>query len=162
MKAASNDQGSAGLSLMFGDRDTDNEPVIMGRASGNVEQFIVLSAWGGAPPPQGKILSAMIDFDVETPGAQDRAVDDQEHSWVARVEFGDSVDRVSVWVDAELATLNAARPQAMLDVSNIEFDRIRMAVNRGDEVWRFSDFAMALNPRALDQLSQVAEFRADQ
>jgi hypothetical protein len=61
-----------------------------------------------------------------------------------------------------LATLNAAHPQAMLDVSNIEFDRIRMAVNRGDEVWRFSDFAMALNPRALDQLSQVAEFRADQ
>jgi hypothetical protein len=162
MRAAASDQGSAGLSLMFGDRETQDEPVIMGRSSGDVEEFILQSAWGDAPPPDGKRLSSMIDFDVETPGAQDRAIDDQEHSWIARVEFGDRVDRVSVWVDAELTTLDAARPQAVLDVSSIEFDRIRFAVNRGDEIWRFSDFAMALDPRALHQLTQVADFQSDQ
>jgi hypothetical protein len=162
LKAAADDRGSAGLSLMFGDRETQDEPVIFGRSSGETPQFIVQSAWGEAAPPQGQRISAMIDFDAATPGVQDRAIDDQEHSWVARVEFGDSVDRVSVWCDADLATLDAARPQGALEVSNIEFDRIRLAVNRGDEVWRFSDFAMGLSPQALHQLIQVAGFQADQ
>jgi hypothetical protein len=162
LNAAADNQGSAGLSLMFGDRETQDEPVIFGRSSGEMPQFIVQSAWGDAPPPEGRRISAMIDFEGETQGVQDHAIDDQERSWIARVEFGDSADRVSVWCDADLATLDAARPQGVLNVSSIEFDRIRFAVNRGEEVWRFSDFAMGLNPRALHQLAQVAGFQSDQ
>jgi hypothetical protein len=88
--------------------------------------------------------------------------DDQEHVWIVRVEFRDGPDRVSTWLDADLANLDAARPQATLDVASIEFDRIRIAVNRSDDVWRFSEFAMALKPQALEQLAQVAELTTKQ
>jgi hypothetical protein len=81
--------------------------------------------------------------------------------WVARVEFRDGPDRISAWVDDDLSELNPAQPQAVLEASNVEFDRIRMAVNRGEAVWRFSDFAAATDWRTLERLSHVAEFQAD-
>jgi hypothetical protein len=42
-----------------------------------------------------------------------------------------------------------------MDVADIEFDRIRFAANRGDEIWRFSDFALAMRPQAFEDLSEA-------
>jgi hypothetical protein len=160
-KAVSDNPGSAGVSLMFGDRSDLDEPVFFGRGFGTSEALLVQSAWGDAPPPDGRRITSEVDFDVRTPGVQAHQVDEREHVWVARVEFRDGTDRISVWVDVDLSELNPAQPQAVLEASEVEFDRIRMAVNRGEAVWRFSDFAAAADWRTLERLSHVAEFQAD-
>jgi hypothetical protein len=102
-----------------------------------------------------------VDFDAATPDVQPRPVDHQEHTWVARIEFAEGPDRVSIWVDPDRTSLESSSPSTILDAADVEFDRIRFAVNRGEEVWRFSEFALALSPRALEQLTQVAGFRVD-
>jgi hypothetical protein len=154
-------QGSAGVSLMFGDRSDLDEPMFFGRAHGEPDTLIAQSAWGNAPPPDGERITANIDADERSPGIQDQDVDDRLHTWVARVEFRDGADRVSVWVDADLSAIETLAPHGILDTAEVEFDRIRLAVHRGNEVWRFSEFAVASHPKALRQLTQLAAFRAD-
>jgi hypothetical protein len=161
LQHGSNEQGSAGVSLMFGDRSDFDEPVFFGRCFGVEEGLVVQSAWGGAAPPEGERVTADLDM-APRPNEARETVDEREHSWIARVEFREGSDRVSTWLDANVANLDAARPHAILDVANIEFDRIRIAVNRRDDVWRFSEFAMALEPQAFDQLARVAEIKVDQ
>jgi len=153
--------GSAGVSLMFGDRSDLDEPMFFGRGYGEAETVIVQTAWGHAAPPDGERITINVDFEADTPDVQDRPVDNREHQWVARVEFQDGADRVSLWVDPVLSALNETSPQAILDAADVEFDRIRFAVNRAEEVWRFREFAVAQNPRALIALTQVAEFHQD-
>lgn len=160
MRQESAEQGSAGVSLMFGDRSDIDEPVFFGRSFGTKETLVVQSAWGGAAPPEGERVTAEVALASQPDVAA--VADDQEHIWIVRVEFREGPDRVSTWLDADVAKLNAARPQATLDVANIEFDRIRIAVNRSDDVWRFSEFAMALKPQAFEQLARIAELTTDQ
>lgn len=161
MQQGSKEQGSAGVSLMFGDRSDFDEPVFFGRGFGVKEALVVQSAWGGAAPPEGERVTADLAMAPQANEARG-VVDDQEHSWIARVEFRDGPDRVSTWLDADAANLDAGRPHAILDVASIEFDRIRIAVNRSDAVWRFSEFAVALEPQAFDQLARVVELKVDQ
>lgn len=143
---------SAGLSLMFGDRNNVDEPLFVGHAAaGGV--FCVQSAWGDGPPPAGKRVTSQVDFDASTPGVQSRLIDDKPHAWIMRIRFADDHDRVSVWVDAEPSTLNASAPQAVLDVSTIEFDRVRLASHRGTEVWRYGQLAAG---RDLESLAAIA------
>jgi len=153
--------GSAGVSLMFGDRSDLDEPMFFGRGYGEAETVIVQTAWGHAAPPDGERITVNVDFDAKAPDVQDRPVDNREHRWVARVEFLDGADRVSLWIDPVLWNLETTSPQAILDAAHVEFDRIRFAVNRAEEVWRFREFAVAQNPRALIALTQVAEFHQD-
>jgi hypothetical protein len=162
VRADADEPGSAGVSLMFGDRPDNDEPVFLGRGFGEDETFVVQTAWGGAPAPDGERITTPVDFVVAEAGVQSRMVDDEQHAWLVRVEFRDGPDAVSVWMDADLESLDPAHPQAVLDAFNVEFDRIRMAVHRGDEVWRFSEFAAGLSPQALDKLAHVAEFQVDQ
>jgi hypothetical protein len=159
--AAAEQFGSAGVSLMFGDRSDLDEPMFFGRGFGEPETFIAQTAWGNAPPPDGERITANIDADDALPGIQDQDVDDQAHTWVARLEFRDGIDRLSVWMDADLSTIDSVAPHGILEAADIEFDRIRLAVHRGNEVWRFSGFAAAANSSALGQLSKVAEFQQD-
>jgi hypothetical protein len=49
----------------------------------------------------------------------------------------------------------------VIDAAEVEFDRLRLAVNRGAEVWRFGQFAAATSAVALEKLTHVAAFRAD-
>jgi hypothetical protein len=161
MRQANQELGSAGLSLMFGDRSDVDEPVFFGRGFGSGESLVVQSAWGGAAPPDGERVTADV-ASASRPNEANGAVDGQEHSWIVRVEFRDGPDRVSTWLDADLANLDEARPQATLDAAEIEFDRIRIAVNRSEDAWRFSEFAMALTPQAFDHLARIAEVNANQ
>ncbi len=154
-RAVADEANSAGLSLMFGNQSDVEEPLFLGQAA-NGRVYCAQSAWGDAPPPAGKRVTADVDFDAATPGLQDLAIDDNPHTWVIRVEFRDDQDRVSVWIDADLSTLDASAPRAVLDVSSIEFDRIRMAAHRGEEIWRFGELAVALNQQALEQVASVS------
>jgi hypothetical protein len=154
--------GSAGVSLMFGERSDMDEPIFLGRGHGADETMVVQTAWGGAAPPEGERITAAVDFVPGEPGVQSRLVDDQEHAWIVRVEFRDGPDAVSVWIDEDLETLDSNQPQAVLEAVDVEFDRIRLAVNRGDEVWRYSEFAAGLSPQVLEELAHVAEFQVDQ
>jgi hypothetical protein len=147
-------QGSAGLSLMFGDRNDFDEPLFVGRPFGPGSTLGVESAWGGAPPPEGRRDTVVLDAAPE-PGLQSAEIDDDEHVWLARIEFRNLADRVSVWLDPDLSKLDAGSPDGALDVSAVEFDRVRLAVNRGNESWRFSEFAMALHPEALVELQRT-------
>jgi hypothetical protein len=160
MRQGSQEQGSAGVSLMFGDRSDFDEPVFFGRCFGDKETLVVQSAWGGAAPPEGERVTA--DVALASRPNEAHVADDREHSWLVRVEFRDGPDRVSTWLDADLESLDVARPQTALDVASIEFDRIRIAVNRSDDVWRFSEFAMALKPQAFDQVARVAKLTVNQ
>jgi hypothetical protein len=162
IRANADNPGSAGVSLMFGDRNDFDEPVFLGRGFGEDETLVVQTAWGKARPPQGERITTAVDFVPSEAGVQSRIVDDEEHAWLVRIQFRDGADAVSLWIDADLETLDPEQPQAVLDGVDVEFDRIRMAVNRGDEVWRFSEFAAGLSPQALHKLAHVAEFQVDQ
>jgi hypothetical protein len=159
--AVTDEIGSAGVSLMFGETSDVHEPMFFGRAAGDRNVYSVQTAWGHGAPPTGQRVTADIDFGKETDGVQIHAVDDQPHSWVARIEFREGADRVSVWVDCATFDVTRTPPQAIMDVADVEFDRIRFAVHRGAEVWRFSDFAVALRPAAFEQVTQAVEFRGD-
>jgi hypothetical protein len=147
---------SAGLSLMFGDRNDLDEPLFVGHAAFG-GAFCIQSAWGGEAPPAGQRITSQVDFDAAAPGVQSRTIDDQPHVWVMRIEFADEQDRVSVWVDAPWVELNAAAPQAVLEVSNIEFDRVRLAAHRGDELWRYGNLAVTRNLKALLDLVSLED-----
>lgn len=160
--ASDGNDGSAGLSLMLGDRDTVDEPLIIGRASGGASDFIVQSAWGGAAPPYGTIMSEFVNA---TPGEatfQSVPIDDESHRWLVRIQFQEGSDDVAVWLDKDFDDAMAAAPQAELHDVNIQFDRIRFAVNRGDEVWRFSDLVIADNLAAIEQVSRPKPFHVDE
>jgi hypothetical protein len=154
--------GSAGLSLMFGDQSDMDEPVFFGRAFGAEENFVAETAWGNSPPPHGERMTATIDADPTAADVQGLAVDDRLHTWVARVEFRHGPDRVSVWMDPDLSALDVSAPHGVLTPMEVEFDRIRIAVNRGEEVWRFKELAVALHPQAFLQLTHLSEFTSDQ
>jgi hypothetical protein len=154
--------GSAGVSLMIGQRSDLDEPMFFGRAFGHNEGLVLQSAWGAAPPPEGARVTASANPDGLAERVADRPFDDLPHTWLARVEFRDGPDRVSVWVDADWSTLDPARPLGVLDSADVAFDRIRFAANRGGETWRFGQFAMALSPRALEQLNHAAGFHLDE
>lgn len=119
------------------------------------------SAWGGGPPPEGERVDVNLDVDAGLPGVQTDEVDDEAHQWLARIEFRDGMDRVSIWVDQDVASVDLGAPQATIDVVDVEFDRLRLAVNREDESWRFSDFAAVTELSALTKLEEVGDFHID-
>ncbi|WP_428303712.1 FecR domain-containing protein [Lacipirellula sp.] len=153
--------GSAGVSLMFGERSDFDEPIFIGRGFGALEQFSVQSAWGGALPPDGARIDTLLDSNTEMAGVQAKLSDARKHRWLARIEFREGADRVSVWIDRDLASIDPNAPHARIEDVDIEFDRLRFAVNREAEVWRFSNFAAATNLRALQNLTNVGKFHID-
>ncbi len=162
LQAKPETNGSAGVSLMFGDRSDLDEPIFIGRGFGPTDELCLQSAWGGGPPPQGRRVDVTLDVDAALSGLQMREVDDVAHRWLARIEFRESADRVSVWVDEDAASVDADAPQATIDVVDVEFDRLRLAANREEEIWRFSDFAAAAEPSTLADLKKVGAFHIDE
>ena len=154
--------GSAGLSLMLGDRDTVDEPLIIGRASGGASDFIVQSAWGGAAPPYGTVMSEFVNAAPDASAFQSVPIDDGAHRWLARIQFQEGADDVAVWLDKDFDDVATATPQAELHDVNVQFDRIRFAANRGDEVWRFSNLVVADNLDAIKQVSHPKTFHVDE
>jgi hypothetical protein len=154
-----NHNGSAGVSLMFGETSDVHEPMFLGRAAGDREELCMQTAWGHGAPPDAERVTAGVDVKPEIDGVQVFPVDDQPHTWIARIEFRAGADRVSVWIDQSAADVTWAPPQAIMDVADIEFDRIRFAANRGDEIWRFSDFALAMRPQAFEDLSEAVRLQ---
>jgi hypothetical protein len=161
LRAKPEANGSAGVSLMFGDRNDLDEPIFIGRGFGPTGELCLQSAWGGGPPPLGQRVDVNLDVDAALPGLQMSEVDDVAHRWLARIEFRDGTDRVSVWVDEDATSVDADAPQATIDVVDVEFDRLRLAVNRQDEMWRFSDFAAAAELSTLADLKKVGAFHID-
>jgi hypothetical protein len=153
--------GSAGVSLMFGNRNDLDEPIFIGRGFGPTDELCLQSAWGGGPPPLGQRVDVSLDVDAALPGLQMSEVDDVAHRWLARIEFRDGTDRVSVWVDVDATSVDVDAPQATIDVVDVEFDRLRLAVNREVEMWRFSDFAAAAELSTLADLKKVGAFHID-
>jgi hypothetical protein len=135
--------------------------MFFGRAFGREESLVLQSAWGAAPPPEGERVTASASPERLADRIAGRPFDDLPHTWIARIEFHEGADRVSVCVDTDWPTLDPARPRGVLDSAEVAFDRIRFAANRGGETWRFGQFAMALSPRALE-LDHVAGFHLDE
>jgi hypothetical protein len=161
LAAAPESTGSAGASLMFGERSDFDEPIFIGRGFGALEQFSVQSAWGGALPPNGARIDTLLDANAEKPGVQTKPADDLSHRWIARIQFRDGADRVSVWIDRDLESIDPNAPNAEIEDVDVEFDRLRFAVNRDEEVWSFSNFAAATDLRSLQQLKNVGKFQMD-
>src|SRR5690606_24038800 len=110
--------GSAGVSLMFGDRSDFDEPIFAGRGFGTTEDFCLQSAWGAGAPAHdavGERIDVNLDADAALPGIQTLPADEHAHRWVARIEFRDGQDRVSLWVDQDAESLDVAAPQATID-----------------------------------------------
>lgn len=162
LRAKPESHGSAGVSLMFGDRSDFDEPIFIGRGFGATEELCMQSARGGSPPPLGQRVDVDLDVDLVLPGLQVNEVDDDAHRWLARIEFREGRDRVSIWVDEDATSVDVDAPQATIDVVDVEFDRLRLAVNREDELWRFSDFAAAAKLTALADLKKVGAFNIDE
>lgn len=161
MQAKPDSFGSAGVSLMFGDRSDFDEPIFIGRGFGKSERICLQSAWGGALPPNGQRIDVALDMDPAMSEIQSREIDDQAHCWLMRIEFKEGADRVSAWIDEDLSKLDVNAPQGVIDGVDVEFDRLRLAVNRDDETWRFSDFAAATKLSALQELESVGEYQID-
>jgi hypothetical protein len=161
LNSAPDSTGSAGLSFMFGEQSDFDEPIFVGRGFGDGEEVCMQSAWGGGTPPNGERIDVELDSDSTLPGPQTSMVDSETRRWLARIEFRDGADRVSVWIDESPMTVDVAQPQAVIDAVDVEFDRVRLAVNRSNETWRFSDFAIATKLTALEQLEKVGAFNID-
>lgn len=160
---AKNDStGSAGVSLMFGDRSDFDEPIFAGRGFGTTEELCLQSAWNGGIPPAGERVDVNLDADLGVEGVQIWEVDNDAHRWLARIEFRDGADRVSIWADVDAASVNAKAPHAVIDTVDVEFDRLRLAANRDEESWRFRDFAAATDLKALTDLKKVGDYRIDE
>jgi hypothetical protein len=110
----------------------------------------------------GQSVDADLDVDLALPGLQTSEVNGASHRWLARIEFREGMDRISVWVDDDPKSVDVDAPQAVIDVVDIEFDRLRLAVNREDESWRFSNFAAAAKVTALAHLEKVGAFTIDE
>jgi hypothetical protein len=160
--AKSDSTGSAGVSLMFGDRSDFDEPIFVGRGFGTTEELCLQSAWSGGIPPAGKRVDASLDANLGADGIQTCVVDDGAHRWLARIEFRDGADRVSIWADEDAASVDVNAPQAVIDVVDVEFDRLRLAANRDEESWRFSDFAAATDLKAIIDLKKVGDYHIDE
>ena len=160
--AKSDSTGSAGVSMMFGDQSDVDEPIFIGRGFGTTEELCLQSAWSGGIPPAGERLDVKLDAVVGAEGVQTREVDDRAHRWLARIEFRDGADRVSIWLDKDAASVDVDAPHAVIDAVDVEFDRLRLAANREEESWRFSDFAAASDLAALRELKKVGVYRIDE
>jgi hypothetical protein len=162
LQAKPESNGSAGISLMFGDRSDFDEPIFIGRAFGEGEEICMQTAWDGGVPPSGQRVDVDLDANLALRGIQTKKVDDASHRWLARIEFREGTDRVSVWIDDDPKSVDVDAPQAVIDVVDVEFDRLRLAVNREDELWRFSNFAAAAKVTALAHLEKVGAFTIDE
>jgi len=117
-----NGGGSVGLSLFdAGDDLSVNEPLFIGKASGETRLSHARTSDG----------DRVIDADPSTPqiDAIDTLTDRATHLWVVRIEFRAGKDRIEIYIDPAEGDSGHGSPNAVIDSSDLTFDRLRFAAN---------------------------------
>ncbi|MCA9236431.1 MAG: FecR domain-containing protein [Planctomycetales bacterium] len=145
--APAGDFSWAGLSLMFGDNRSENEPLFVGLPVNCPSYGMHIYPGGGAPLDQ-KIL---LDQDPVTDGDQAFAPDDRDHQWVLHLQMDGTNAIASVWCDVDPSRVAETPPQATSQVADLKFDRFRFEVMSGDKegAWLLDDIVIALSPEAV-------------
>ncbi|QDU56600.1 FecR domain-containing protein [Aeoliella mucimassa] len=139
-----------GVSLMYGDKRNDEEPVFFGQPSG-------ASGLGVRLYPPGNEAMYLFDTDRAFVGVQPLAIDNQSHFWTVRMAFGDdSAAVVSVWLDTELEELSSTPPLLVQAIPNLKFDRLRLESSSGksSDTCTYDEFVLAQTLESLVKINQ--------
>lgn len=149
----------AGLSLMFGNDRTTDEPLFVGVPAGmNAFGLHVLPSLVDDPMRQ-----APLDQDPQLNGVQAVVPDNRAHLWVMRLRMdGDQAD-AAVWCDVPPDLIADTSPQLLKPTEGLRFDRLRLEARPtgGVGAWLFDDITLAASLQGIADVLHRADSRSN-
>lgn len=145
----------AGLSLMYGDNRSVDEPLFVGRPA-PLPHFGIHTHPGMG---QAQEVAKALDVAPTTPGEQVHEPDFKEHLWLVRVTMRGQSAEVAAWCDVAPDQVADIPPAATQVIDDFRFDRIRLeAQPEGDEgQWLFDDVIIARDAAAIERTLEVVD-----
>lgn len=143
----------AGLSLMFGDKRSADEPLFIGQPA-------PLSHFGIHTHPgmgQSLEIAKSLDIDQSTPDEQIHSPDFDEHLWLMRLTMNGRSAEVAVWCDVHPNQAADVPPAVTQEIDDFHFDRIRLEAQPKGESgqWLFDDVIFASNAKVIEQVLTI-------
>jgi hypothetical protein len=140
----------AGLSLMFGDNRSVDEPLFVGQPA-------PLSHFGIHTHPgmgQSLEIAKSLDSDPSTPDEQIRSPDFDEHLWLMRLTMNGRSAEMAVWCDVNPKETADVSPAVTQVIDDFHFDRIRLeAQPQGEDgQWLFDDIIFSNSAEVVEQV----------
>jgi hypothetical protein len=131
----------AGLSLMYGDERSIEEPLFIGQPAPLPHLGFHVYAGRGEPLEVFRTL----DKDANAPGEQPRLPDFNEHVWLLRLRMNGTTTDAAVWCDAHPEKVANLPPGAVQTIQDFRFDRLRFEAHSEGENggWLFDDIIVA-------------------
>jgi hypothetical protein len=137
----------AGVSLMYGDNRSVEEPLFVGQPEPLPHFGFHIYAARGEPLEAIRAL----DKDATTPGEQPRLPDFDEHVWLLRLRMNGATTEAAVWCDALPEKVAGLPPDAVQTIQEFRFDRLRFEAHpEGDKGgWLFDDIIVSSRSEAI-------------
>ncbi|WP_428308508.1 FecR domain-containing protein [Lacipirellula sp.] len=137
----------AGMSLMYGDNRSVDEPLFIGQPAPIVHYGIHMHAGMGTPAEMLQTL----DKDSSIPGEQPQLPDFEEHLWVVRLRIDEGKTEAAVWCDPQLAEVATSTPDAVQIIEQFQFDRLRLEAQPKEQSggWLYDDVVLATSSEAI-------------
>ena len=150
----------AGLSLMFGDNRSVDEPLFVGQPA-PLSLFGIHAHQGKGEPRE---VHRALDKDGTEPGEQPRSPDFDEHLWLVRLSMNGTTADVAVWCDVQPGKVADFSPEAMQTIEEFRFDRIRLEAHPDGEAgqWLFDDIIVASSSDAIAETLRLVSQDAAQ
>ena len=145
----------AGLSLMYGDERSVDEPIFVGRPA-PLPHFGIHTHPGMG---QAQEIAKSLDVAPKTPGEQILEPDFKEHLWLVRLTMEGPSAEVAAWCDVAPDQVADIPPAVTQVLDNFRFDRIRLeAQPEGDAgQWLFDDVIIARDAAAIERTLEVVD-----
>lgn len=140
--------GYAGISLMFGDEQLVQEPLLFGTWGGKSTLKAVANL-GSSSQEQ------VLDADPTSFRVDDRPAGTDVHQWVVRIVFAERSDRIAVWCDPGDRDLAQVRPNVEFTHNEVAFDRLRFGVGANSGDWLFDNVLLATHFSAIQDAQQA-------
>ncbi|QDU56709.1 FecR domain-containing protein [Aeoliella mucimassa] len=134
----------AGLSLMYGDVDRNEESVIFG-ATDDSDKFVIATYIGS------KRERHLFSKSTQSQSFQSGTIDQGVHTWVVCISFQEGNDRIRTWLDCPLDRVDVTPPSMDVTANDVQFDRIRLANAKDAPAWFYADVVLA---RSLDSIKE--------
>jgi hypothetical protein len=150
----------AGVSLMYGDNRSVEEPLFVGQPEPLPHFGFHIYAARGEPLEAIRTL----DKDATTAGEQPRLPDFKEHLWLLRLRMNGTSADAAVWCDAQPEKIANLPPDALQTIQEFRFDRLRFEAHPEGEKggWLFDDIIVASSSDAIAEALQLVSQDAAQ
>lgn len=143
----------AGLSLMFGDNRSVDEPLFVGQPA-------PLSHFGIHTHPgmgQSLEIAKSLDSDPSIPDEQIRSPDFDEHLWLMRLTMSGRSAEIAVWCDVNPNQAADVPPAVTQVIEDFHFNRIRLEAQPEGEngQWLFDDVIFASSAEVIEQVLTI-------